>query len=151
MNMTFLQIQSKENLYRKENPNTYLARFAKFMIIHREDPYMQNMIFEGLRRFIKHQLFQFENAKDVPIHFVGSISYFLQDEVKSILKEFELTLGTLVKRPIDQLVQYHSKPFGKRTFIKTQREAIIEISTRTNFGRLATSTVSRAGAVASLK
>ncbi len=97
----------KENLYRKENPNTYLARFAKFMIIHREDPYMQNMIFEGLRRFIKHQLFQFENAKDVPIHFVGSISYFLQDEVKSVLKEFELTLGTVVKRPIDQLVQYH--------------------------------------------
>ena len=97
----------KENLYRKENPNTYLARFAKFMIIHREHPYMQNMIHEGLRRFIKHQLFQFENAKDVPIHFVGSISYFLQDEVKYILKEFELTLGTVVKRPIDQLVQYH--------------------------------------------
>ena len=24
----------KENLYRRENPNTYLARFAKFMIVH---------------------------------------------------------------------------------------------------------------------
>ena len=97
----------KENLYRKENPNTYLARFAKFLIIHKEDPYMQNIIHEGLRRFIKHQLFQFENAREVPIHFVGSISYFLQDEVKHILKEFGLTIGTVVKRPIDQLVEYH--------------------------------------------
>ena len=97
----------KENLYRKENPNTYLARFAKFMISHKNDPYLQEMIHEGLRRFIRHQLFQFDNAKDVPIHFVGSISYFLQDEVNFILKEFGLTMGNIVKRPIDQLVKYH--------------------------------------------
>ncbi|MDB4016369.1 N-acetylglucosamine kinase, partial [Flavobacteriaceae bacterium] len=58
----------KENLYRKENPNTYLARFAKFMIVHKDEPYMQTMIHEGLRRFIRHQLFQFDNAKEVPIH-----------------------------------------------------------------------------------
>ena len=62
MNIDLSANTIKENLYRKENPNTYLARFAKFMIIHREDPYMQNMIFEGLRRFIKHQLFQFEQC-----------------------------------------------------------------------------------------
>ena len=97
----------KENLYRKENPNTYLARFAKFMIAHKNDPYLQEMIHEGLRRFIRHQLFQFDNAKDVPIHFVGSISYFLQDEVNFILKEFGLTMGNIVKRPIDKLVKYH--------------------------------------------
>jgi N-acetylglucosamine kinase-like BadF-type ATPase len=97
----------KENLYRKENPNTYLARFAKFMIAHKNDPYLQEMIHEGLRRFIRHQLFQFDNAKDVPIHFVGSISYFLQDEVNFIIKEFGLTMGSIVKRPIDQLVKYH--------------------------------------------
>ena len=97
----------KENLYRRENPNTYLARFAKFMIVHKDEPYMQIMIHEGLRRFIRHQLFQFDNAKVVPIHFVGSISYFLKDEVDFILKEFGLTMGTVVKRPIDQLVKYH--------------------------------------------
>ena len=97
----------KENLYRKENPNTYLARFAKFMIAHKDDSYLQEMIHEGLRRFIRHQLFQFDNAKDVPIHFVGSISYFLQEEVNYILKEFGLTMGNIVKRPIDQLVKYH--------------------------------------------
>ena len=77
------------------------------MIVHKDDPYMQTMIHEGIRRFIRHQLFQFNNAKDVPIHFVGSISYFLKDEVELILKEFDLTIGTVVKRPIDQLVKYH--------------------------------------------
>jgi len=77
------------------------------MIVHKDEPYMQTMIHEGLRRFIRHQLFQFDNAKEVPIHFVGSISYFLKDEVDFILKEFGLTMGTVVKRPIDQLVKYH--------------------------------------------
>lgn len=97
----------KENLYRKENPNTFLARFAKFMIVHKNEPFMQEMIHEGLRRFIRHQLFQFDNAKDVPIHFVGSISFFLKEEVEFVLKEFGLNMGTVVKRPIDQLVKYH--------------------------------------------
>jgi N-acetylglucosamine kinase-like BadF-type ATPase len=106
----------KENLYRRENPNTYLARFAKFMIVHKEDPYMQDMIQEGLRRFFKHQLLQFDNAKEVPIHFVGSISFFLKEEINMVLKEFGLTMGEIVKRPIDQLVKYHVNLLEKEDY-----------------------------------
>ena len=34
----------KENLYRKENPNTYLATFAKFMIDNKSDSYFKDII-----------------------------------------------------------------------------------------------------------
>lgn len=100
----------KENIYRKENPNTYLATFAKFMIEHRSHPLMKEIIRGGLRRFIQHQILQFENAKEVPIHFVGSISHFLKEEIEEVLSsEFGLTLGNVVKRPIDGLVSYHQQ------------------------------------------
>lgn len=99
----------KENLYRKENPNTYLAKFAKFLIEHREEPYIQDIIFNGLDRFIRHQILQFEDAKNIPIHFVGSIAYFLQAEVEQALAKYDLTLGKVIKRPIDGLVDYHIK------------------------------------------
>ena len=100
----------KENIYRKENPNTYLATFAKFMIEHRSHPVMKNIIRGGLRRFIAHQILQFEDAKQIPIHFVGSISHFLQDDIKEILTtEYQLNIGNVVKRPIDGLVNYHKK------------------------------------------
>jgi hypothetical protein len=86
------------------------------MIVHKEDPYMQDMIQEGLRRFFKHQLLQFDNAKEVPIHFVGSISFFLKEEINMVLKEFGLTMGEIVKRPIDQLVKYHVNLLEKEDY-----------------------------------
>ena len=36
---------------------------------------MKSIIEDGLQRFISHQILQFENAKDVPIHFIGSTAH----------------------------------------------------------------------------
>lgn len=97
----------KENIYRRENPNTYLATFSKFMIQHKANPVFKEIISKGLERFINHQILQFENCKAVPIHFIGSIAYFLEDEIVSALKSFDLKMGRIVRRPIDRLVKYH--------------------------------------------
>ncbi len=97
----------KENLYRKENPNTYLAKFAQFLIEHKQDPFLQKIIKAGLDRFIHHQILQFEDAKEVPIHFVGSIAHFLKEEIEEKMIEYGLSIGEVVKRPIDGLVHYH--------------------------------------------
>lgn len=97
----------KENIYRRENPNTYLATFSRFLIKHKDIPLFQDIIAKGLRRFINHQILQFNNAKEVPIHFIGSISHFLKDEIETALKRKGLTMGRIVQRPIDELVKYH--------------------------------------------
>ena len=99
----------KEFLYKKESPNAYLAKFAQFLINNKSNKYMRTLIDNGLDRFIRHQILQFEEAKEIPVHFVGSISYFLKDEIKSKLESYGLTMGNVVKRPIDKLVQFHSK------------------------------------------
>ena len=99
----------KEFLYKKESPNAYLAKFAQFLIDNKSNKYMRTLIDNGLDRFIRHQILQFEEAKEIPIHFVGSISYFLKDEIKSKLESYGLTMGNVVKRPIDKLVQFHSE------------------------------------------
>ena len=101
--------QIKENVYRKENPNTYLAKFAQFIVKNKEVLEMKSIIEDGLQRFISHQILQFENAKDVPIHFIGSIAHYLKDEIDIALKKNGLRLGNVVRRPIDGLVQYHQK------------------------------------------
>jgi N-acetylglucosamine kinase-like BadF-type ATPase len=101
--------QIKENVYRKENPNTYLAKFAKFIIEHKQVPEMKTIIEDGLQRFISHQILQFDDAKEVPIHFIGSIAHYLKDEIDKALKKNRLRLGNVVKRPIDGLVEHHRK------------------------------------------
>lgn len=101
--------QIKENVYRRENPNTYLAKFAKFIIEHKEFEEMKTIIEDGLQRFISHQILQFDDAKEVPIHFIGSIAHYLKDEIDEALKRNGLSLGSVVKRPIDSLVEHHRK------------------------------------------
>jgi N-acetylglucosamine kinase-like BadF-type ATPase len=97
----------KENIYRRENPNTYLATFSKFLIKHKDNELFQKIIKNGLERFINHQILQFDNARKVPIHFIGSISFFLKEEIKQALEEKGLTMGRIVQRPIEELVKYH--------------------------------------------
>ena len=97
----------KTNLYKKSNPNTYLATFAKFVIVNKNEPYIQGLINKGLGLFIENEINQFDNAKELPIHFIGSISYFLKEELEAKLISYGLTMGKILKKPIEGLVSYH--------------------------------------------
>ena len=97
----------KENLYRKENPNTYLASFAKFIINNKSDSYFKDIIEKGLRRFIDYQIMQYDNYKSVDIHYVGSIAYHLKEEITKVGNEYGLKTSKFVKKPIEGLVNYH--------------------------------------------
>ena len=97
----------KNHLYKMPNPNTYLAQFAKFLITNKEHEYCQKLIRKGLKLFIEHQILQFRNAGEIPVHFVGSIAFYLQDELKALLREYDLQIGKVLKRPIEGLVNYH--------------------------------------------
>lgn len=99
----------KENIYRRENPNTYLATFSKFLIQNKSNPIFQDIIAKGLQRFIDHQIFQFDDAHKIPVHFIGSIAYFLEDEIRLAFQRNDLQLGKIVKRPIDELVNFHKE------------------------------------------
>lgn len=99
----------KTNLYKKPNPNTYLATFARFLIENKENEYSQNLIKKGFALFAQNQIMQFENAANIPVHFIGSIAYFLKDELAEVLNELGLTIGNVHKKPIDGLVEYHLK------------------------------------------
>lgn len=97
----------KNHLYKKPNPNTYLAKFARFLIENKDSEYAQMLINKGLKLFIDKQILQFNDANDIPIHFIGSISYYLQDELKELFNEYGLSYGKILRRPIDGLLKYH--------------------------------------------
>ncbi|MEX0273897.1 MAG: N-acetylglucosamine kinase [Flavobacteriaceae bacterium] len=99
----------KENLYKKPNPNTYLATFARFIVENKEHPYCKGVIDKGFQQFVNNYIMQFELATKVPIHFVGSIAHYLQDELKAVVERNDLVLGVIRQRPIEGLVEYHKE------------------------------------------
>ena len=99
----------KNKLNREENPNTYLAGFAKFLIENKSNEYFKEIIFKGLERFIDYQILQYDDFSKVDIHYVGSIAYYLRDEITRIGKKYNLKTGRFIQRPIIGLVDYHKR------------------------------------------
>jgi len=97
----------KNKLYKEPNPNAYLATFAKFLIQNKEHPFCQKIIFKGMKSFIKNYVQQYDNCKEVPVHFVGSIAFYLKEELQVMFDKYEMKLGNVLRRPIDGLIAYH--------------------------------------------
>lgn len=98
----------KHNLYKEPNPNAYLATFAKFIIQHKDHEFCQKIIKSAMQDFVEFYIKQYENCKEVPIHFIGSIAFYLKDELEIILAQNNLQIGNVLRRPIDGLIQYHA-------------------------------------------
>lgn len=98
----------KHNLYKEPNPNAYLATFAKFLIQHKDNDFCRKIIFSAMQDFVDFYITQYENCKEVPVHFIGSIAFYLRDELKEVMDKNGLKLGNVLRRPIDGLIQYHS-------------------------------------------
>lgn len=97
----------KNKLYKEPNPNAYLATFAKFLIQNKEHEFCRKIIFKGMKSFIKNYIKQYENCKEVKVNFVGSIAFYLKEELAEIFEKYELQLGNVLRRPIDGLIAYH--------------------------------------------
>ena len=97
----------KDKLYKKPNPNTYLATFARFVVENKNNPYCSELIRKGFNLFITNQIEQFADCNEIPLHFIGSISFYLKNELNECLKKRGMILGNVLKKPIDGLVEYH--------------------------------------------
>jgi len=97
----------KRNVYKEDNPNTYLAHFAEFLLKNERNAYFNKVLHKGMKDFFKNKVLPFKESKNLPIHFVGSIAYFARDIIKDVARFYMLELGNIVRRPIDGLIEYH--------------------------------------------
>lgn len=99
----------KDTIYKKPNPQAYLATFAKFLIDNKNNKYCLNLINKGISLFISNQIEQFEDCKKIPLHFIGSIAYYLKDELQEALNKRDMIVGSILKKPKNGLILYHKE------------------------------------------
>lgn len=98
----------KHNLYKEPNPNAYLATFAKFLIQHKDHEFCKKIIYSCMEDFVDLYIKQYDNHQEVPVHFIGSIAFYLREELEEVLTKHKIKLGNVLRRPIDGLIAYHS-------------------------------------------
>jgi hypothetical protein len=84
-----------------------MATFAKFLILHKDEKYCQKLVRKDMQVFVDNYITQYENCKEVPIHFIGSIAFYLKEELKEVLESNGLKIGNVLRRPIDGLIDFH--------------------------------------------
>ena len=96
-----------KRVYTEPNPNVYLASFMTFVGKHKSDSHIHDLLIEGFGAFLDIHVKCFENCETVPIHFIGSVAFHFQDELKEACSHRKLKLGSTIKKPIDGLSKYH--------------------------------------------
>ncbi|MCF6279459.1 MAG: N-acetylglucosamine kinase [Flavobacteriaceae bacterium] len=99
----------KLHIYKKDSPNAYLGTFAEFIFNNERNPYFESVIERGIDDFLTNRVKIFDNHQEVPIHFVGSIAHFSEDIIRKVAKKYNMSIGNIMRRPIDGLIKYHQK------------------------------------------
>lgn len=104
---------SKENIfesvYNKPNVNVYLASFFKVFATYKNDGFVEKIMMDGLKDFLENHICCFENYRSVKTHFVGSIGFLFEDVLRKTAEPMGISIGKVIKQPIDGLVNYHLK------------------------------------------
>ena len=96
-----------ENAYKKPFPNRYFAAFTPFLSDHAAHPYVTNLVTDAFILFLTTYIKHFPEANSWPVHFVGSIAHYFAQPLRTAVEQTGLTMGTILKAPIDGLVEYH--------------------------------------------
>lgn len=112
-----------ENIYQKPFPNSYLAAFSRFLFHHKAHAFVQNILKEGFQEFIDTHIKEYKNHKSLECNFVGSISYYYQDELKSVFAANHLKIGKIIQKPIEGISEYILKREGYVKELTTMQES----------------------------
>jgi N-acetylglucosamine kinase-like BadF-type ATPase len=99
--------QILDAVYKQPLPNRYMASFSTFLSENRGHYMIENIIEDGINDFFFAHLNKLNESWLYPIHFSGSIAYVFRDVIKQLAAAYELTLGKIIKSPMDGLIEYH--------------------------------------------
>ena len=95
-------------VYRRPNPNRYLASFSPFILRNIGNRYVHAMVKENLKAFFRRNVMQYD-YRNHPVSFVGSVAYFYKDILLEAAEEVGISrIGRIERVPIDGLIRFHT-------------------------------------------
>ncbi|GAB5416697.1 MAG: hypothetical protein Crog4KO_21860 [Crocinitomicaceae bacterium] len=98
-----------DRVYRQGNANVFIASLMPILVENKNLPYAQNLIRKGFQEFIDIHVKCFKEYQSCEVNFVGSISALLKEELHQVCEENGIRIGRIVRRPLQNLVNYHLK------------------------------------------
>jgi glucosamine kinase len=90
-----------------DGQNVHIANFAQFLILRKSHPFAKKLIHQSFREFTNRHLKKYQGWQELKVNLVGSIADLLSEDLEVVLTQEHLTLGRVIRKPIDELVKYH--------------------------------------------
>ncbi|NWJ50884.1 MAG: hypothetical protein HXX14_08465 [Bacteroidetes bacterium] len=99
--------QVLDAVYRQSHPNRFLASFCDFLSVHKNHPYIDNIIRCEIRAFLKFQVCKCEDYKEYTLGLVGSVAYYLESFLREEAASMGIKVGKILRSPIEGLIEFH--------------------------------------------
>jgi N-acetylglucosamine kinase-like BadF-type ATPase len=103
----FTREEFLEKIYQEEKPSAFLATFCKFIFQHLKEPYCYKLVYDSFSEFYENNVMQYENYKNLKVHFTGSISFYFSDLLRQVANDKGITVKNILEGPIAGLTLYH--------------------------------------------
>jgi len=105
-NLSFEKVLQK--IYGEPNPNKFMSSLSKFVgdNIHFDD--CKEVVRQSFVDFVEKQISKYPDYKNSIVSFTGSVAFVYSDILKEVMSEHGITLGKIMKNPMDGLIEYHS-------------------------------------------
>lgn len=98
-----------KGLYDNPQKSRFIASYGAFLGEHSDHPFIRNMLHEGFENFITRIVMKYPDAQNYEVRFIGSVASAHREMIKEILKENGMRAGLFVRKPMDRLVEYHTR------------------------------------------
>lgn len=101
--------QILDKVYRQAQPTLFLSNFSDFLMEHRNDKFVKQLVIRGFDVFLKTYIVPLKvQNPEPPVHIVGTVASGFEDYLKESAKNNGLTIGSVIKEPIYNLLKYYS-------------------------------------------
>ena len=97
-----------QKVYREPIPARFLATFSPFFNEHRNHPHINNLLRTSFAEFFSRNVSQYDFHTYL-VNIVGSIAHCYRDLIREEAQKQGMTIGNILKAPIDGLLDYHQK------------------------------------------
>lgn len=95
-----------DKVYRQPSANRFLASLTPFLFARRQRAEIRDLLISCFTDFFTRNVMQYA-YQDIPVHFTGSVAFYFQEEVKEAARRLDVSVGKIIKSPLEGLMDYH--------------------------------------------
>ncbi len=97
------------HIYRKANPNRFLASFTHFLKKNEAHPFISSLVFNCFEAFFSEQIMKYPEKGDFPIGCIGSVAYHFKELFKAAANNSGLEANLFLVSPMEGLIKFHNR------------------------------------------